>query len=170
VSRRSPTKSSAQIRIRSARSSDLDALVELENRVFVSDRISPRQLRRHLGSSSVRILVATGNREVVAAAVVFVRANSRIARLYSIAVAPQARGLGIGARLLTAAEKCARGIGRETFRLEVRVENSAARTMYERRGYRLVGYAKKYYEDRQDAVRYEKTLMQPKRRKTHTEG
>ena len=36
------------VRIRAARMSDLDALVELENRSFTSDRMSRRQWRRHL--------------------------------------------------------------------------------------------------------------------------
>jgi ribosomal protein S18 acetylase RimI-like enzyme len=155
---RSVTTSPPEIRIRPARASDLDALVELENGVFSSDRISARQLRHHLGSPGARILVAMHGRDIVAAAVVFFRAGSGIARLYSIAVAERARGWGVGARLLAAAEASARRLGRTAIRLEVRTDNSAARALYERRGYRYFGLKKNYYEDGQDALRYEKAL------------
>lgn len=150
------------VHIRRARASDLDALVELENGVFSGDRISERQLRHHLGSPGARILVATHGRDIVAAAVVFFRAGSRIARLYSIAVAAWARGWGVGARLLAAAESSARRLGRTAIRLEVRTDNSAAHTLYERRGYRRFGLKKAYYEDGQDALCYEKALPRPR--------
>ena len=159
---RSVTTIPAQIRIRRARASDLGALVELENGVFSSDRISARQLLHHLGSPSARILVATHGRDIVAAAVLFFRTGSRIARLYSIAVAASVRGWGVGARLLAAAEASARRLGRTALRLEVRTDNSAARTLYERRGYHRFGLKKKYYEDGQDALRYEKALARPR--------
>lgn len=155
---RSVTTSPPEIRIRPARASDFDALVELENGVFSSDRISARQLRHHLGSPGARILVAMHGRDIVAAAVVFFRTGSRMARLYSIAVAERARGWGVGARLLAAAEASTRRLGRTAIRLEVRTDNSAARALYERRGYRQFGLKKNYYEDGQDALRYEKAL------------
>ena len=158
VPSRSVTTIPPQIRIRRARTSDLAALVELENAAFSSDRISARQLLQHLGSPSARVLVATHERDIVGAAVLFFRAGSRVARLYSIAVAKSARGWGVGAGLLAAAEASARRLGRLVIRLEVRRDNSAARTLYERRGYRRLGLKKKYYEDGQDALRYEKAL------------
>jgi len=174
VAQRSVTTIPEKIRIRRARASDLDALVELENGAFTSDRISRRQLRHHLGSDGARILVATHDRDVVGAAVVFLRANTSIARLYSIAVAARARGWGVGAQLLAAAEGSARRLGSRAIRLEVRADNSAARTLYERRGYHRFGLTEKYYEDGHDALRYEKTLTHatsrrpelPRRRRT----
>ena len=48
--------------------------------------------------------------------------------------------------------------GRDLMRLEVRKDNKAARTLYERHGYRRFGAKKHYYEDGHDAERYEKTL------------
>jgi ribosomal-protein-alanine N-acetyltransferase len=165
VAQRSVTTIPPKIRIRRARASDLDALIELENGVFASDRISRRQLRYHLGSAGARILVATHDRDVVGAAVVFLRADSGIARLYSIAVAARARGWGVGARLLAAAEESARRLSRRAIRLEVRTDNSAARTLYERRGYHRFGFKKNYYEDGQDALRYEKALTHPNSRR-----
>jgi ribosomal protein S18 acetylase RimI-like enzyme len=138
--------------------SDLAALVDLENSTFVTDRMSARQLRHHLGNASSRMLVATRDGEIAGSALVFLHARHRSARLYSIAVSNRARGGGIGLALLRAAERVAISGGRSAMRLEVRAENAPARTLYERNGYRYIGRRKGYYEDGHDAERYEKAL------------
>lgn len=145
-------------RIRRATDADLAALVELENASFALDRMSARQLRRHLDSGSARILAATRGSRLAGAAVLFFRRGSRAARLYSIAVAADARGRGIGEALLEAAERAAVRRGCDRLRLEVRVDNAAAQRLYERRGYRRFGRLAAYYEDGHDAWRYEKIL------------
>jgi ribosomal-protein-alanine acetyltransferase len=146
-------------RIRRARAADLAALVALEDRVFATDRLSARQWRRHLRNASADVLVADRGGAIVGAAVVFFRSAHRIARLYSIAVAPEARGTGLGEALLAAAERSARRRGSTAMRLEVRAGNGAARRLYERRGYRRFGVRLAYYEDGADALRYEKVFV-----------
>jgi [ribosomal protein S18]-alanine N-acetyltransferase len=153
-----PKRPSASVRIRRARADDLVRLVEIENAVFATDRMSARQWRRHVANPAADVLVAEREGAIVGAAVVFFHANHRIARLYSIAVAPEARGAGVGEELLAAAERNARKREREKFRLEVRTDNAAARRLYERRGYRVFGTKPGYYEDGADAARYEKAL------------
>lgn len=56
-----------------------------------------------------------------------------------IAVAPDARGLGIGTRLLAAVIEEARGRGRTEVRLDVVDTNPRARALYERFGFKPVG-------------------------------
>lgn len=148
----------AEIRVRHARAADFVRLVEIENAAFAIDRMSARQWRRHLANPGADVLVAERGGAIAGAAVVFFHARHGIARLYSIAVAPDARGAGIGEKLLAAAERNAARRGRERFRLEVRKDNAAARRLYERRGYRAFGTTAGYYEDGADAVRYEKAL------------
>lgn len=145
-------------RIRPARRADFAALVDLENRVFSADRLSARQWRHHLSSDAASVLVADRDGAAVGAAVVFFHAAHRIARLYSIAVAPEARGSGLGDALLESAERIARRRGSASMRLEVRADNAVAQRLYERRGYRRFGVRRGYYEDGADAMRYEKTL------------
>lgn len=147
------------LRIRRATEADLAALLELENASFVTDRMRERQLRRHLHSESARLLVAVRARRLAGAAVLFFRSRSRIARLYSIAVAATARGQGVGETLLAAAERTAARRGCERLRLEVRVDNAGAQRLYERRGYFRFGRLSAYYEDGHDAWRYEKRLI-----------
>ncbi|MEO5623876.1 MAG: ribosomal protein S18-alanine N-acetyltransferase [Dokdonella sp.] len=144
--------------IRRATRDDCAALVELENSVFAIERMSARQWRRHLESPSAQILVATRERRLVGAAVLFFRRSHRIARLYSIAVAHDERGNGTGEALLETAERAARKRGSRSLRLEVRRDNVGAQRLYERHGYQRVGVRVGYYEDGHAAVRYEKVL------------
>lgn len=151
-------RSALAVHIRRATIDDLAALVELENSTFVIERMSTRQLRRHLESMSAEILVATRQRRVVGAAVVFFRRANDIARLYSIAVVASERGNGLGEALLAAIAHAARRRGSRRLRLEVRSDNAAAQRLYERLGYRHFGSHADYYEDGHAAHRYEKPL------------
>ncbi len=84
--------------------------------------------------------------------------RSKRARLYSIAVAPHIGRRGVGPLLLAAAERAARRRGRRAMRLEVHEHNSRAIARYEKSGYRLFGRHRRYYDDRGDALRFEKAL------------
>jgi ribosomal-protein-alanine acetyltransferase len=151
-------RADAPVHIRRATADDHAELVELENAVFAIDRISARQLRRHLESLSAEVLVATRARRVIGAAVLFYRRAGGIARLYSIAVRADERGSGLGVALLAAAEQAARRRGSRRMRLEVRADNRAAQRLYERHGFHRFGVYRDFYEDRADALRYEKAL------------
>lgn len=153
-----PEAATNGLRVRRATVDDLAALVELENASFAVERMSARQLRRHLDSASAMVFVATSQRRPLGAAVLFLRSGGRVGRLYSIAVAAAARGRGIGEALLQAVERAAAKRGCDRLRLEVRVDNAGAQRLYERRGYRRFGLHRGYYEDGHDALRYEKTL------------
>ena len=144
--------------IRAAVPAEVPALAALEQRSFAGDRMSARQYRRHVASPGAVVLVAHRGGLPVGSAVVFLRVGSDLARLYSIAVDPAARGTGLGAALLAAAERAARRRGARRLRLEVRQDNPAAIRLYETRGYRRVGARAAYYEDGADAWRYERAL------------
>lgn len=149
---------SAAPHIRCATRNDLNSLLELEYASFDHDRVSRAQFRRHLKSASACVLVAEENSIVHGDALVFFRRDSRHARLYSIAIAHAARGRGLGAALLQAAEREARARGCDTMRLEVRTDNAPAIRLYERRGYRRVARESDFYENGADAWRYVKAL------------
>lgn len=148
----------ARTAIRRARPADLDALLALEEATFTSDRISRAQWRRHIASSSARVLVSGAHGTIDAAAVVFYRNNARVARLYSLAVHAHTRGRGLGASLLAAAVADARARGCTTLRLEVNTANAAAIALYERDGFARVARLPRFYQDGADAWRYAKTL------------
>lgn len=144
--------------IRPARASDIDALVRIENAVFPSDRISRRSFRQLIERATVETRVAEIDGAIAGYFMVLFRRGSAVARLYSIAVAGEHGGSGIGRMLLAEAERIAYDHDRLFLRLEVREDNRRAIRVYEKSGYRRIGLEPDYYEDHAPALRYEKVL------------
>lgn len=138
---------------------DLPALLALEEGTFDEDRLSPRSFRHLIAAPSAELIVAKEGGELLGYALLLFRRGATVARLYSLAISAQARGRGLGGRLLEQAERSAKGRGCKALRLEVRVDNSVAIGLYERRDYRRFGRIAGFYEDGADAWRYEKPLI-----------
>ncbi len=154
-----PPRPTVPLAVRRARPADATALDALERRAFSADRLSLRQYRHHLRGDRAALWAVDGpDGELWGAAVLFFRAGSGVARLYSIAVDARARGQGLGKRLLAAVEREARRRATTRLRLEVRQDNPAAIALYEGAGYRRFGEHANYYADGMGAWRYEKTL------------
>jgi len=146
--------------IRAVRGSDLDALEALEKKTFDTDRLSRRSFRRWINGEHRAFLVATINAKLVGYILIILHRGTSLARLYSIAVDSDIRGRGLGRRLLVAGEKAARDAGRIDMRLEVRKDNTGAIQLYESMGYHRFGEYEDYYEDHEDAFRYQKRILQ----------
>src|SRR4029078_5948255 len=124
------------VRVRNAERGDIAALIDLEHRVFATDRLSGRSLRRFLRSKTAQVIVADDGGRIAGAAVVLFRLRSAVARLYSIAVAPHMGGRGVGSMLLEAAEAAAIMRDCRSMRLEVHQTNHAAISRYRKSGCR----------------------------------
>ena len=155
------------IEIRPVRDTDLEALRTLEQSSFDSDRLSRRRMRHWIHASNRAFVVAevvegaerakeAGN--IVGYGLVLFHGATRLARLYSIAVASEAQGRGVGKRLLQALEEAAAARGRLFMRLEVAPDNKAAIRLYESAGYVAFGTYEDYYEDHRDALRMQKLI------------
>ena len=152
-------KPASAVRVRAAKGRDFEALIELENRVFATDRLSRRSLRYLVHSPTAATIVAQGEGgHLAGTAIILFRRRSSVARLYSIAVAPAMSGRGVASRLLAAAERAARRRGCNTIRLEVHQSNHAAIARYRKEGYHEFGRLRRYYEDGGDALRFQKSL------------
>jgi ribosomal-protein-alanine N-acetyltransferase len=92
------------------------------------------------------LLVARAGGEPTAFALVHPRGLAGSPYLASIAVAPAARGRGIGSRLLAFVEERHRPTARHFF-LCVSSFNTGARRLYERAGYEKVGVLEDYVVD-----------------------
>jgi ribosomal protein S18 acetylase RimI-like enzyme len=149
---------SASVHFRRGRIGDLAALLALERTVFTTDILSRRSLRHFIASPSAILIVAEATGGLAGYVLVLCPPRSKIARLYSIAVAPHAGKRGIGPSLLAAAEMAARRRGRRALRLEVHEHNTRAIARYEKSGYRLFGRHRDYYADHGTALRFEKAL------------
>jgi ribosomal protein S18 acetylase RimI-like enzyme len=83
---------------------------------------------------------------------------SGTAHVSAIAVVRTARGQGIGARLLHAAEQLARTLGARVVALETGEANLAALDMFLRAGYRIDGRIARYYTTGYDALTLRRDL------------
>ena len=144
---------------RNANLNDTDALVRLENRCFTEDRISRRSFRRFIDMPRDRVILVERGGQLVGYSLVLMKANTRLARIYSIAVAPETRGQGLGEALIRESERQAAEADRILMRLEVRTDNHGAIALYRRLGYRQFGTWRDYYEDHGDALRFERRIL-----------
>lgn len=115
-------------------------------------------MQRILRSSSALVLAAERDKRLAGCAIVFFRRGSQIARLYSLAVAPEMRRRGVASKLLRAVEGHARRRRCGVVRLEVRSTNRATISCYRKHGYKEFGRYFAYYHDDSDALRFEKEL------------
>lgn len=145
--------------IRRASGADLQAVEALENATFSLDRLSRRSLRYFVTTPTATVLLAETGGVLEGYCLAAFRKNSRIARLYSIAIAAHAAGKGLGRVLLGACEAEARARGALVMRLEVRPDNAAAIRLYQAMAYVQFGRIEDYYEDDTPALRFEKGLQ-----------
>jgi len=148
----------ADLVIRPAVGTDLDAIYALECASFATDRLSRRGLRRFIKARHRPLLAARSSGRLVGYILISLPARSVSARVYSLAVEAAHGGRGVGRELLHAAERYARAHGRTRLRLEARYDNDAAIALYEKLGYRNFGRYPGYYADGAEALRFEKAL------------
>lgn len=168
-----------QVVYREAQVQDIPALLGLEDMCFASDKLSKRQFRHWVTAKHGIFIVATiyataqtskhnqdikqqniSTETVVAYGLVITRKGTSLARLYSLAVNPNSRGLGIAKGLLDVLET--RSVLRQKLflRLEVSTQNTEAISLYKRLGYKTFGHYSDYYEDHNDALRMQKAIYQ----------
>lgn len=139
--------------VRLARTSDLDAIMALESAAFSGHDCFPRRAwRRLLGASSALCLVSDGSRTIDAGIAWLLRRDATVARMYSLAVHPRARGRGL-ARALVAASLARLPRRIATLSLEVRRGNQAAIGLYCSLGFVETALLRRYYPDGGDGLR-----------------
>ena len=147
------------VNFRRAQKKDLSALYKIEQSSFNHDRLSKRSLQRWIAAKDDILLVAENQDSVLLGyGLVMCNKGTRLARLYSLAVLPEARGQGLAGKMLAELEGIAANVGRLYMRLEVAKNNQSAIQLYERSGYRVFGEYSNYYDDDSDALRMQKTI------------
>ena len=144
--------------IRAATLDDVPQLLRLEQTCFETDRLSRRQFRYMLTKANAVVLVLAEGDALDGYVMVLFSRGTSMARLYSIAVDPAARGRGVGRALVEAAEAESRERDCAYLRLEIRKDNSASVGLFRAMGYKQFGEFADYYEDHMDAWRFEKSL------------
>ncbi|WP_416884916.1 GNAT family N-acetyltransferase/peptidase C39 family protein [Marinospirillum sp.] len=147
---------------RSAELADLPALLALEQQAFQGDRLTRRQLRWLIqkGHAQLDLLQIKKDAcwQLAGYVLLLFHRGTSLARLYSLAVAPDWQGQGLGQLLLARAETLALAEGCAMVRLEVRQDNLVALKLYQQQGYRRFAQYADYYEDHSPAWRLQKRL------------
>ncbi len=146
-----------ELRINDAREELLPQIQKIEQQSF-SVPWTDAMLRMQLQPDSHVFLTAeTENGAVVGyVGMLYVLDEGYIS---NVAVRPDCRRQGVAEALLTALEARGRALMLSFLTLEVRESNAAAVALYEKRGYRVVGRRKNYYEKpTEDAVLMTLTL------------
>ena len=136
--------------IRPMEVSDIDGIAEIEKECF-SAPWSRNGISEELDNENAHFLAAVCDNRVLG----YIGVHEVCGEAYidNIAVRSEYRQLGLGEKLLIAAQEGAFSRKCEFISLEVRKSNSAALSLYEKLGYEKVGERKNFYTDPQeDAV------------------
>lgn len=137
---------------------DLDRLIFIENTCF-SQPWSRESLIFALSSPGVTVLTARQEQSIMGYAVMQIVLDE--GDIGNVAVLPEARQKGMGSALLDALIGIGREAGLTVLTLEVRESNSAARSLYARKGFVEVGRRPWYYDlPREDAILMDLCLLQ----------
>jgi ribosomal protein S18 acetylase RimI-like enzyme len=140
---------------------DFDQLYALEERCFEPPhRFGRRYTRQLVGRSDVATWIAEENERLIGFAIVEWRARKDEVKAYiqTIEVAPEAREVGVGRKLLDCIEGSARAAGAVVIWLHVEATNAGAIRLYEAEGYQCQGRQENYYPENRAALIYLKRL------------
>lgn len=145
--------------MRRAKVGDLDAIMRLERATFVTDAWPEAAMRRELENPHGYYLVAVDDdeedpeRRLLGYAGLLAPAGGDQGDIQTIAVAPFARGAGLGRGLMHALITQARRKHVPELFLEVRADNPIARSLYRSLGFVEIGVRRGYYQpDGVDAI------------------
>ena len=119
-------------------------------------RWTAARVKRSIKDRETMVLVASIDGVLTGFAIMKFRDEA--SHLFLLAVEPRFQRTGIGSALLAWLEKSCRTAGMRHIRVELRTNNSKARTFYERAGFRFVGQVAGYYDNREAAFVMVKTL------------
>ncbi|MBT3136595.1 GNAT family N-acetyltransferase/peptidase C39 family protein [Alteromonas sp. ALT199] len=163
--------------LREATLQDLASLQHIEQTCFTTDRLSKSRFKFYIDAQHAELIVAErvpsnsgsyldknkqGVNSIVGYGLLLLRRGTQLTRLYSIAVLPEARGLGVAEKIINNLGERALLLGKRFMRLEVAVGNAGAITLYKKLGFSQFGMYTDYYDDHTDALRMQKVLVPSK--------
>lgn len=133
-------------------SADLDVLMPYEDAMFGSEAWSRQSYEEELADTALRdYLVADEDGSLLGSGGLLTIAET--SQILTVGVLPPARRRGIGRLLVRSLVDIARRRAADEVLLEVRIDNEAARKLYESEGFAVLGMRRGYYDKgRVDAV------------------
>ncbi len=148
-------------RVRDAHWTDVQTLAALEAELFPDDAWSERSWWAELAGRPRREYVVVADDGAGLVGYGGLDHGGEVSDVMTVAVAPRARGRGLGRRLLDELERRAGARGAGHVMLEVRADNVAATHLYETAGYTVLTTRRGYYQPGAvDALVMRKTLRQ----------
>ncbi|MEM2249874.1 MAG: ribosomal protein S18-alanine N-acetyltransferase [Candidatus Bathyarchaeia archaeon] len=153
---------STTVKIEDASIAHLDRLFEIEMECFKSEAFTKQQIAQLLQNQNCISLIAKENDKIIGFIIgmVYVEDNILIGHILTIDVSQGHRRKGVGIKLLQELEKIFKDKQVKVSRLEVREDNIAALSLYQKLGYKKVGKLRHYYGDAH-GILLEKALVQP---------
>lgn len=149
--------SAAAGRLRVAQPGDLDGILALEQAAFPPEDCFPRRSWRGLLVTPSALCMVVDEHRVIGSIAWLLRSTSTLARMYSLAVHPDARGRGLGRRLVAESlRKLPRRV--DTLGLEVRSDNGAAVGLYCALGFLETARLPDYYGPGRSGLRMRASL------------
>ena len=125
---------------------DIDEVVALEGELFPDDAWTPATLWAELAARPRRSYVVEQDADGAVVGYAGVDLGGEVADVMTMAVAPDARGRGLGRKLLEELVARARADHAAYLMLEVRADNAPARKLYESRGFETLTVRRRYYQ------------------------
>jgi ribosomal protein S18 acetylase RimI-like enzyme len=144
--------------LRLATFTDAVALATLEKEIFDYEVLTLPHFRYFLSKAQARCWLIGEGGKVFAYLLVLFRKNSKLLRIYSLAVASECRGQGLAQRLLATLEDWAKTQGYHALSLEVREDNFQAIRFYKKQGFIKKKLLKNYYGEGLHGARWQKVL------------
>jgi len=140
-----------EVIIENATLADLDSILQIENLSFESDSFSRKQFIYLITRSKGAFFVAKLDDKAVGYISLLSNSHTRIIRIYSIAVHPDARGKNVAQFLINKSMEYVLGNGFFTISLEVKTTNTKAINLYKKNGFDISHIKNGYYDDGSNA-------------------
>lgn len=134
----------AGLKLRPMTVGDIDVVAQLERKIYPQPW-SEDAFFEELSRQNRTYYVVEEDEGIVGYGGVFLVEED--AHIATVAVTEECRGRGIGTRLMLALVEAALEAGAQNLTLEVRLDNYAARNIYQRFGFGPIGIRKDYYRD-----------------------
>lgn len=144
--------------IRPARKEDLACLLALENICFKEETFNNRQLEYLLLKAKSLVLVLPAEDNIIGSMIILLRDHIARARIYSLNVHPSYRRRGLGSSLMDSAIGFLKERGFKKISLETGINNTAALSLYEAKGFSIDRVLRGYYKSGGDALHLTKNL------------
>jgi ribosomal-protein-alanine N-acetyltransferase len=144
--------------IRIAKKEELPDLLALEKLCFKEETFHKKQLGYLLLKAKSLVLVASADENIIGSMIILLRKNILQARIYSLNVHPAYRRMGIGSLLMDTALGVLKKRGFRKITLEAGINNTAARNLYESKGFSADKTLRSYYKNGDDALHLTKIL------------